>query len=88
MTRDEATQKFYTALLYQKPPGAQVNSFNWCGGMVDALAAIGVLKIDVAPDNPLEALALSMVRAGVSGSLTAAKVHGYLEDLGFKVVKK
>lgn len=87
MTRDEATQKFYTALLYGDP-GAQVNSFNWCCGVVDALIAIGLLKVDMDPTTPLEALALSMDLAGSSGPLTAAKVRGHLENLGFKVAKK
>lgn len=87
MTRDEATQKFYMALA-RTQPSAQVSSFNWCGGVADALIDLGLLKVDIGSTNPLEALALSMGLAGSSGPMTAAKVHNHLEILGFKVAKK
>ena len=90
MTRDEATGKLYRQLLYMRP-GTQVNSFDWCGGIVDALIDLNLLKVDADADplNPLQVLARSLNLATQSlGPLTAAKVNGHLEDLGFKVVKK
>lgn len=88
MTRDEATIAFHTGLLNSLRPGVEVNSFSWCGAVVDGLGRLGILKLDSVPDNPLEALALSMSLAQSSGPLTAAKVAGHLEVMGFSVVKK
>jgi hypothetical protein len=78
--------EFYKALR-SVPPEAQTNSYNWCGGVVDGLVDLEILKLDSVPTNPLEALALSMGSAMSSGPLTAAKVAGHLEALGFAVVK-
>lgn len=87
MTRDEARNKFYMALM-RNPPETQVNSFNWCGGVVDGLVGLGVLKVDSGIRSPLEALALSISLAESSGTLTADKVAGHLEVFGFRVAKK
>lgn len=89
MTRDEAAEKFCRALI-RMPPEAQVNSFNWCGGIVDALIAIGVLKVDEPIYDPVQALASAMcsARDEGSGTLTAARVNAFLEQYGFKVAKK
>jgi hypothetical protein len=65
-----------------------VNSRNWCKALVSGLIEIGVLRVDLDPASPLEALALSMELAKSSGALTAAKVAGHLEVMGFKVVKQ
>jgi hypothetical protein len=87
MTRDEATRKLFNALM-RKSPSSEVNNLNWCGAVVDGLADLEILKLDYNPDNHLEALAMSMELARSSGPLTAAKVAGHLEVMGFKVVKK
>ena len=89
MTRDEVVRKFYKTLACS-PASHQVNGFDWCGGMVDALIAIGVLEVDEPIDNPMVALASAMTSARDegSGALTAVRVSAFLDQYGFKVVKK
>jgi hypothetical protein len=84
MTRDDATSKLYQQLLYMQP----VNSRNWCAALVSGLIELGVLRVDLDPASPLEAVALSLSKATLYGPLTAAKVVSYLDAEGFKVVKK
>ncbi len=87
MTRDEAIKKFYMA-LFRNPPGVQVGSLNWCGGVVDGLVDLGVLKVDSGFYHPLQALAEAMNLTSSSGPLTADRVANHLDAMGFKVVKK
>ncbi len=63
-------KKFYMALI-QIPPGSQVNSSNWCGGVVDGLVDLGVLKLETAEDKD------RMLAADcLSGKFTTGEAQG------------
>ena len=84
MTRDEAITKLYMALM-RVPLGTQVNSANWCGGVVDGLVDLGVLELEATEDK--DRMSAAKYLDVVLGDQRAYAVIDILTKNGFKITR-